>query len=56
MPNLMKCHYEVLESARDADADVLKKQYRKMALKVVASNFMKLGFLTDSIAMILVSS
>jgi len=33
MPNLMKCHYEVLEAARDADADVLKKQYRKMALK-----------------------
>ena len=30
----MKCHYEVLEAARDADADTLKKQYRKMALKV----------------------
>jgi len=29
----MKCHYEVLEAARDADSDVLKKQYRKMALK-----------------------
>jgi len=29
----MKCHYEVLEAARDADADTLKKQYRKMALK-----------------------
>jgi len=33
MPNIMKCHYEVLEAARDADADTLKKQYRKMALK-----------------------
>eukprot|EP00092_Neocalanus_flemingeri_P008436 GFUD01009092.1.p1 GENE.GFUD01009092.1~~GFUD01009092.1.p1 ORF type:complete len:613 (-),score=220.70 GFUD01009092.1:9-1847(-) len=33
MPTLMKCHYEVLEAARDADADTLKKQYRKMALK-----------------------
>jgi len=29
----MKCHYEVLEAAKDADADTLKKQYRKMALK-----------------------
>jgi len=33
----MKCHYEVLEAARDADPDTLKKQYRKMALKVVDS-------------------
>jgi len=29
----MKCHYEVLEAPRDSDADFLKKQYRKMALK-----------------------
>lgn len=32
-PRLMKCHYEVLDSPRDADADLLKKQYRRMALK-----------------------
>ena len=29
----MKCHYEVLEVARDADDDVIKKAYRKLALK-----------------------
>jgi len=32
-PALMKCHYEVLEVGRDVDEAVLKKQYRKMALK-----------------------
>jgi DnaJ homolog subfamily A member 5 len=29
----MKCYYEVLEVERDADDDVLKKSYRKLALK-----------------------
>ncbi|CAI5442259.1 unnamed protein product [Caenorhabditis angaria] len=29
----MKCHYEVLEVQRDADADEIKKKYRKLALK-----------------------
>ena len=33
MPHVMKCHYEVLEAERNADADTLKKQYRKLALK-----------------------
>jgi hypothetical protein len=28
----MRCHYEVLEVARDADADVIRKSYRKLAL------------------------
>jgi hypothetical protein len=30
----MRCHYEVLGVARDADHEELKKSYRKMALKV----------------------
>jgi DnaJ-class molecular chaperone len=30
----MRCHYEVLGVARDADQEELKKSYRKMALKV----------------------
>ena len=30
----MKCHYEVLEVERNSDPDTLKKQYRKLALKV----------------------
>lgn len=29
----MKCHYEVLGVARDADDDDIKKSYRKLALK-----------------------
>nr|CDJ97600.1 Heat shock protein DnaJ domain containing protein [Haemonchus contortus] len=29
----MKCHYEVLEVARDADEETIKKAYRKLALK-----------------------
>jgi len=29
----MRCHYEVLEVSRGAEADELKKQYRKMALR-----------------------
>lgn len=29
----MKCYYEVLEVDRDADDDILKKNYRKLALK-----------------------
>jgi len=33
MPSLMKCHYEVLETVKTADAETLKKQYRKLALK-----------------------
>jgi curved DNA-binding protein CbpA len=28
----MRCHYEVLDVARDADADVIRKAYRKLAL------------------------
>ena len=34
MPQVMKCHYEVLEVERNADDTKLKKQYRKLALKV----------------------
>ena len=34
MPHVMKCHYEVLEAERNSDPDTLKKQYRKLALKV----------------------
>ena len=34
MPHVMKCHYEVLEVERNSDQDTLKKQYRKLALKV----------------------
>ena len=34
MPHVMKCHYEVLEVERNSDPDTLKKQYRKLALKV----------------------
>ena len=34
MPHVMRCHYEVLEVERNSDPDTLKKQYRKMALKV----------------------
>ena len=34
MPQVMKCHYEVLEVERNADDTTLKKQYRKLALKV----------------------
>ena len=34
MPHVMKCHYEVLEVERSADDSTLKKQYRKLALKV----------------------
>ncbi len=30
----MRCHYEVLGVAKDADQEELKKSYRKMALKV----------------------
>ncbi|KAJ8306389.1 hypothetical protein KUTeg_016934 [Tegillarca granosa] len=33
MTSVMKCHYEVLGVERDADADELKKVYRKLALK-----------------------
>lgn len=29
----MRCHYEVLEVARDADIEELKKQYKKLALR-----------------------
>lgn len=29
----MKCHYDVLEVSRDADADDIKKAYRKLAMK-----------------------
>jgi len=29
----MRCHYDVLETERNSDADTLKKQYRKLALK-----------------------
>lgn len=29
----MKCYYEILEVERDADDDILKKNYRKLALK-----------------------
>ncbi|CAI2347276.1 unnamed protein product [Caenorhabditis sp. 36 PRJEB53466] len=29
----MKCHYEVLEVSRNADDDIIKKNYRKLALK-----------------------
>lgn len=29
----MKCHYEVLDVARDADDIVIKTAYRKMALR-----------------------
>ena len=36
-PQVMKCHYEVLEVERNADNDTLKKQYRKLALKVIES-------------------
>ena len=39
MPSLMKCHYQVLEAARDADTETLKKQYRKLALKVKGRYF-----------------
>ena len=34
-PHVMKCHYEVLEVERNTDDATLKKQYRKLALKVV---------------------
>ncbi len=30
----MRCHYEVLGVARDADEATLKKAYRKLALKL----------------------
>jgi len=33
VPPVMRCHYEVLEVERDAGPDILKKQYRKLALK-----------------------
>ena len=33
MATAIRCHYEVLEVERDADDDVLKKAYRKLALK-----------------------
>ena len=33
MATAMKCHYEVLSIARDAGDDVIKKAYRKLALK-----------------------
>ncbi|CAB3404076.1 unnamed protein product [Caenorhabditis bovis] len=29
----MRCHYEILEVERDADAETIKKNYRKLALK-----------------------
>ena len=28
----MRCHYEVLELARDADGDAVRKAYRRLAL------------------------
>ena len=31
--HVMRCHYEVMESERDATDDELKKKYRKLALK-----------------------
>ena len=31
---VMKCHYEVLGVERDANDDVIKKAYRKLALKL----------------------
>jgi DnaJ family protein A protein 5 len=29
----MRCHYEILEVGRHADAEEIKKQYRKLALR-----------------------
>ena len=31
---MVRCHYEVLGVERNADQDMLKKAYRKLALKV----------------------
>ena len=31
----VRCHYEVLEVAREAQDDEIKKAYRKLALKVI---------------------
>ena len=39
MPQVMKCHYEVLEVERNADDTTLKKQYRKLALKVAIHKY-----------------
>ena len=38
--NMVVCLYEVLGVDRDADAEALKKAYRKMALKVLTKSNM----------------
>jgi len=30
---MIRCYYEILEVARDADGEVIKKSYRKLAMK-----------------------
>lgn len=37
MSRKMICHYEMLEVDQNADDDIIKKNYRKLALKVVNS-------------------